>query len=1301
MRKYLNDSIFWVLFLCFCCFIPSDAVSATDNQTEGVLYTVSCSHLDTQWFWTVRETINEHLPATFNQNFSLFERFPDYSLSFEGAFRYQLIKEYYPKAYERIRAYIAQGRWHVAGSSYDAGDVNIVSSESLIRHFLYGNNYFEDEFGKRSVDVFLPDCFGFGWQLPTLASHCGIKGFSTQKLGWGSAIPLPFEIGLWQGPDGSRLIAAINPGSYTTRITSDLSADAEWIGKARQQAEQTGLRAAFKYIGVGDAGGGLDPESATWLEKSIREPSGPLKVVNTASDQLFRDLAEEQIAGLKVYDGPLLLRTHGVGCYTSQAAMKRLNRKNELLADAAERAAAASDWMGGYVYPRDTLTEAWERFLWHQFHDDLTGTSIPEVYEISWNDEFVSLNQFGGVLEAAVENAARGLDTTCEGQAVVVYNPLSFGREDVVEAEVTLSAQANGVQVFDPEGQEVPCQVLSRKGEKFHILFLARVPAVGFKVFEVRARRPGSISSELSVTANSLENASYRVNINSEGDIASIYDKRLGRELLAEPIRLALLHDHPRDWPAWEITWEDTAAKPKAYVGGPVQMRVVEEGPVRAGIEIVRRAQDSVFKQTVRLSAGEAGSLVECENLIDWHTDVTLLKAAFPFTAGHDRAVYDMGIGGIEYKTSHSGLYEVPGQQWADLTDAGGEFGAAVLNDCKYGWDKPDEHTLRLTLLHSPGPHRNFPLQTQLDFGFHKVTYGVYGHAGNWQRADLSRRSARLNQPMTAFAVEKDKGRLGKVFSFVSAEKEGVLIKAVKKAERTDELIVRVHEVNGEAADDVEIRFAKALARAREVDGTERPVGEAVFEGETLKTSLRPYQIRTFAVGLKDSGLVMQPACVKAVKLPFNADMVSTEQDMTNGGIDTEGRSIPAELWPEKVTYKGIGFALGGSEDGQNNAVVCRGQRITLPAGYTKLYLLACATEDTQGVFHLNGTAHTLRVQGHDGFFGQWETVDADCTLRDGYNYRPGYLKKDDIAWVGTHRHTQEGRNEAYTFCYLYAYELDLPEGDGAAELRLADNDKIRIAAMTAVHPQQGAELLTEIVSQDDIINPIRIKPSSALFVDTIRVQISDPRPGVVLRYRLDGSEPDEQSPVYQGPLTLDKTTMLRVRGYADGVPDAFSRGGKYVRQAPAKALAAGAFAPGLRYDCYTGDWHSMPEFSSMEAVTSGVLDRVRVDVEPPDGEYYGLVIKGFIRVDRTGVHYFRLACDDGGVLYVAGGKVVNNDGRHGMNIVRDGFAVLEKGVHPFTLEYFNGGGGGGVEITYRGPDGAEMPMDAILINEK
>src|SRR5947208_8476080 len=474
------------------------------NESKPVLYVIGTSHLDSQWNWTVQDTIREFVPNTFFENFKRFEKYPDYNFNYEGAIHYMWFKEYHPEAWPTVQKYVADGRWRLAGSWINAVDVNVPSPESLMRQALYGKRFFRQEFGKVSQDVYLPDCFGFGFALPSIAVHSGLSQFSTQKLTWGSSYGIPFSIGRWKGSDGNTVVAALNPGDYVTKIRSDVSVDPKWAGE-RFMSVGNGRQIGFRYFGTGDIGGAPDEESVEWLEKSIANKAGNVEVRNTSSDQLVRDLTTEEKAALPEYEGELTMKTHGVGCYTSQAAMKRFNRENELLADSAERAGVAAELFAGRDYPGDRLREAWTRVLWHQFHDDLTGTSIPQAYQFSWNDELVSANQFAGVLTSSVAAVASRMDTRGAGTPLVVYNPLGWANEAGVEATVKFTGAAPAtLHVIDPATKrDVPLQVLERIGNRARILFLADMPSVGFKVFEVL---PGATRqaarSALSVTSD-------------------------------------------------------------------------------------------------------------------------------------------------------------------------------------------------------------------------------------------------------------------------------------------------------------------------------------------------------------------------------------------------------------------------------------------------------------------------------------------------------------------------------------------------------------------------------------------------------------------------------------------------------------------------------------------------------------------------------------------------------------------------------------------------------------------------------
>ncbi len=1044
---------------------------------------VATAHLDTQWRWTVRETIDKHLPATLHDNFALFEKYPGYEFSFEGAFRYMLMREYYPADYERVRGYVRDGKWHVCGSWVDAVDVNIPAPESLIRHALYGNGFFQRELGVTSRDVFLPDCFGFGFALPSIAAHCGLLGFSSQKLTWGSAYGVPFDIGLWEGVDGSTLVAALQPGDYVSRIEGDLSADSTLVARIDRQGGASGLFRAVQYFGTGDTGGAPAESSVIWLQRSL-DAEGPVTVRSSAADRFAREIADLPDAArerLPRYRGELLMTDHGAGCYTSQAEMKRLNRANERLADAAERAAVAAAHLKGAPYPRELLRENWIRFLWHQFHDDLTGTSIPEAYAFSWNDEAIAANIFAQVLTESVGALARGLlDTRADGVPLIVYNPLSTVRADVVEAEVPFPAgPPSAVRVYAQyTGLEVPAQVVATTDSSATVVFLAVAPAVGLAVFDVRpAETPGPRGGELRVCAGAqgatLENARYRVAVDAAGDIASIVDKRAGRELLGAPLRLQLLDDEPQEWPAWEIDYADIMAAPRDVVGGPARLRVVEDGPARVAVEVAREASGSAFVQRIALAAhAGGGDWVEVRTDIDWRSPGTLLKAAFPLAAADTAATYDLGVGTIRRGVNRPKLYEVPAQRWADLTGVDGAYGVAILSDSRYGWDRPDSATLRLSLLHTPrvNPGWNWVAdQGSQDLGRHRTSWAIAGHDGDWRQGGVPWLAERFDQPLRAFVAPPGRGAGKRWHSLLCvaagspcASKAGapppVAVRALKLAEESEEIVVRLQELAGEPARHVSVRFASRVKGAREVNGAEEPLPGAVrIRDGALVCDLKPYQTRAFAVRLGSSAARPDPTRARPLDLPWNLDGISDDAARTDGDFDGRGGTIAGELLPRELCLRGARFRTGPRGPGQANVVACRGQQLRLPRGqWQRLDLLVTAVGgDRDATFRIGERAFTVRVPDHAEPIAQWDSrLVAGGIETSPARLTPAYLKEAEVAWIGTHRHDAQGRNEAYAFTHVFRVSLALPKG--ARTLTLPEDDGVRLLGASLLRQDNG-----------------------------------------------------------------------------------------------------------------------------------------------------------------------------------------------------------------------------------------------------
>lgn len=1060
------------LLCCTCLALPlaghcqNEAPAPQDYEmidlSDGnTLYVVGYAHLDTQWRWSYQETIRDYLKDTLKDNFALFEKYPEYIFNFSGSRRYEMMKEYFPEDYERMKGYVASGNWFPCGSSVDECDVNVPSCESLVRQVLYGNRFFRDEFGKTSQEFILPDCFGFPANMPGVLSHCGIRGFSTQKLTWGSAVGIPFNVGVWEGLDGSSVVlAAFNPGAYVGRVDQDLSNSQEWLDRIQANGDASGVYADYHYFGTGDMGGAPTTGSMEWIRKSLNG-DGPVRVVSSTAEQMFLDIQNSSIPNLPHYKGDLLLTQHSAGSITSQAYMKRWNHMNELLASGAESAAVSAGLRHGANYPYRKIKDAWYLTLGSQMHDILPGTSIPFAYDLAYNDEVLAMNMFSDVLATAVGQVSSTLDTDVEGIPLVVYNPLGRGRNSVVQCSVDFGSDApEDIVVQGADGSMMAAQVLSRDGSTASIAFRAPLEPFGFSVFDVRAGS-SEAGSAVSASGNTIENERYRVSVNKAGDVASIFDKSINRELLSEPLRLAFTHDAPGYWPAWNIDWADQSQAPFAYVDGPAKISIAEDGPVRVALRIEREAQGSTFSQLVSLSAG--GQRVEFHDSIDWRTANCNLKASFPLAASNPNATYSWECGTIERGNNDEKKYEVPCHQWFDLTDSSGEFGATILCPYKYGSDKPDDNTMRLTLLRTPGVHGpDYSDQASQDWGRHEISYGIAGHSGDWRSEHSYWQAYGLEQPAVAFQTGRHAGS-GRSFSLCSVDSPSVRVLACKRAEDSDELILRVVELDGQDQSAVRFDFGQSVLGVREVDGQEYGDAAVSHDDNGFGISFSPYQIRSFAVKLQGDPRI-QMMEYAPVSLPFNRSVATNNGEAAVGGFDSGGRSLPAEMLPDSIDDAGVRFEFAPAGNGQLNSVTCQGQSIELPKGnFNRIYLVAAASPaDQTADFIVDGTAHSLKIQDWGGYVGQWDTrawkgAVPDIAFR-WYNeldkINKGYTRRDPVAWYSSHRHKPHGQDYYYEYAYLYRYAIDVPEG--SSTLTLPDNEAIQVMAVTVANSGDG-----------------------------------------------------------------------------------------------------------------------------------------------------------------------------------------------------------------------------------------------------
>lgn len=1027
------------------------------NFKDKKIYTIATAHLDTVWNWDFEHVINVCLKNTLDDNFALFEKYPEYRFNFEGSYRYELFEEYYPEKFEKLKEYVSQGKWNVTGSAYENGDVNVPSPESLFRNILYGNKYFERTFGKKSNDIFLPDCFGFGWALPSIISHAGLKGFSTQKLTWGGAYGRPFDIGLWYGVDGKPVFASVDARSYCTTF-KHVREKKDVADKLKNNVAKYNFPWTFAYHGVGDVGGAPKEESVKTVcrELNLNEIS-EVKVLSSTPTEFFEDMAkldDEDLSRLPTWNNELVMTDHGVGSYISRSFSKRSNRKNEELADMAERAAVTAVALCKTDYPKTELEKGWKRTIAHTFHDDITGTSVQRVYQRSWNDYILSANQLNNVYESSSAEVIKNLDTSwVKGFAVVLGNSVEQARFSAVDIEIPKAEGYEFVRAFDKAGRELPAQVNSAEGKTIKISVAAFIPATGYKVIDVLySKEPCKINTGLRVGSKNIENFKYIVSVDDNGDICSIIDKTIGEvELLNKPIRFELnKYNGAMEYAAWELRYKEINKYPWEFAKKGV-CTVLEKGPVRVTLKVVQKAGKSTFTYYVSLVAG--CPWVSVYNEIEWREFRRTLHNGFCFNASNEYATFDLGLGAIKRGNATKNLYSVPAQKWADLTDASGNFGISVFSDCKYAWMKKDNKTLRLTVLHSPKRYyRDDSVQGMMDFGLNRYGYAIYSHNGDFDNG--TQLNARFfNQPVTAFVSDKHEGILGDEYSFCTISNDSVIVRAIKKAEDSDEIIVRVNEGACKAAEGVEIILGKGITSAYECNAYEEKIADASVVDGKLVFDVEPFEVKTFAVKLADAA-ISEPSQQAIVELPYNKKITTFNSKRDEAVIPQINLSVPAEIFPEKIECSGIKFKTGEVAEGKADALIAQGQKLSV-YGKKFYFIGASLNGDKNFDFKVGDESVSVRVQAINERIGMWDLYDLKETAK---------IKTDKLAWECTHSHSVFDDVAAKQLCF-FMYEINLGDFD---IITLPDDSDLLILAASQSRDGSFIRLESELYDRAD-----------------------------------------------------------------------------------------------------------------------------------------------------------------------------------------------------------------------------------------
>lgn len=788
------------------------------------------THIDVAWLWTVAQT-REKVARSFSTVLKYMDEYPEYKFMSSQPALYQFLKERYPETYEKIKERVKEGRWEPEGGMWVEADCNLTSGESLVRQFLYGKKFFKDEFGIDSRILWLPDVFGYSGALPQIMKKSGIKYFMTTKLAWNQINKVPYDTMMWRGIDGSEifthLITTLGVGQsesdFFTTYNGMLHPDAILGGWHRYQNKDINNDILIAF-GYGDGGGGPTREmleTSKRMEKGIR---GIPKVRQEFAGNYFEEL-EERVEGnksLPVWEGELYFEYHR-GTYTSMGRNKRSNRRCEQLLMDAELLEVLTG-----TSEKEEMDKIWRTVLLNQFHDILPGSSIAEVYE-------VTKKEYAEIESRLAEMIAEKLNLLMDGgqDKISVFNTLGFDRNDVVSL-----GDCHAAALTDESGKIYPVQETAQGA----VAYITDIPAKGGKTLQLLDTVKEE-ASRIQITENGIETPFYRISIDENGLFTSIYDKECDREVLKAGEKgnlLRMYEDKPMHYDCWDIDMYYSEKYWDAEKADKIQW--TEEGPVRATLEIQRTISNSVIKQEIHFYADSRR--IDFSTWVDWKEHQHLLKVHFPVNIHSDEATFEVQFGNLKRKIHGNtswdeARFESCGQKWMDISE--GHYGVSLLNDCKYGYSAKDSN-IALTLIKS-GIEPN----KTADQEEHVFTYALYPHKEMWSAAGTVQEAYKLNQP--AYATKGELKNTGK--SFISTDKDNIIIETVKPSENGDGMIVRLYDCENSLTK-ATLTFAEGMLESvEECNLMEEKEADIEACGNSFTVSVKPYEIKTYRVRLK------------------------------------------------------------------------------------------------------------------------------------------------------------------------------------------------------------------------------------------------------------------------------------------------------------------------------------------------------------------------------------------------------------------------------------------------------------------
>ncbi|MCI8682277.1 MAG: alpha-mannosidase [Lachnospiraceae bacterium] len=826
-------------------YITEEFYKKRCSKAKETVCCVGHTHIDCAWLWTLKTTRDKAV-RSFSTVLELMKRYPEYKFMSSQPQLYDYVKKHAPEIYVQIKERVAEGRWEPEGGMWVEADCNIASGESLIRQFLHGLRFFEEEFQTKNEILWLPDVFGYSAALPQIMKKCGIHYFMTTKISWNEFDKMPYDTFLWEGIDGTKVLTHFSPSRDYGKGAIEGSAETEHFttynamlnpsqvkGNWQRYSQKELHTDTLMSFGYGDGGGGPTAEMLENCKRLEQGIPGSPRAKQSHALEFFQNL-EKTVTGnryLPKWVGELYLEYHR-GTYTSMARNKKFNRQSEFACENLEFYSVLAKTLFQHPYPQKELTELWEIVLRNQFHDILPGSSILEVYQDSWKEYEHVLSLTEQMTKKLLQEVANRVDAG--ENEIVLFNPNHAGGPAPVLIPHACFAKDSGMFALSDGHREYPLQETAEG----YLAVLDEIPVRGYGTYRTVAKE--FPEHRMVHSLQEIDTPYFHIVLNQAGQFTSIYDKVKKREIIPDGTianQIITYEDKPHNFDAWDInnyytekSWE---------VNEVSSAKILENGPIRACIRIERPYLDSKIVQYLYFY--QDLYRIDIRNEIDWKEEQILVRDYFPVDIHTDEAVFEIQYGNVKRATHSNTMwdfakFEVCAHKWLDVSENG--YGVSILNDCKYGCSVKDG-IIGLTMLKSP----LYP-NPEADKEHHTFWYSICPHEDDFRAGHTVEKAYLFNNPLTAVLKQNAGGSLPKKYSYVTVQEQNVVIETVKQAERSEHTVIRLYECYNRRCD-ITLTVDADFTEAWESDLLEHPETKLKTDGTTIYARIKPYEIKT------------------------------------------------------------------------------------------------------------------------------------------------------------------------------------------------------------------------------------------------------------------------------------------------------------------------------------------------------------------------------------------------------------------------------------------------------------------------